>query len=53
MTLKILCQEFCVTNEIKTQKKHKRIKKKIRGQIKIHEVCYFVYFKSMKIDLFR
>jgi len=41
MTLEILCEEFRVIDEIKTQKKQKKIKKKIQRQIKINnEVCY-------------
>jgi hypothetical protein len=38
MTLKILCEELCVKDEIKIQKK--RSKRKSRRQIKIHEVCF-------------
>jgi len=41
MTFEILCEEFRVIDEIKTQKKQKKIKKKIQRQIKINnEVCY-------------
>jgi len=40
MTLEILCEEFRVIDQIKTQKKHKKIKKKSQRQIKINnEVC--------------
>ncbi len=38
MTLKILCEELCVKDEIKVQKK--RSKRKGRRQIKIPEVCF-------------
>lgn len=41
MTLKILFEDFCVIDQIKTQKKPKKIKKKNSRQIKINQVCYF------------
>jgi hypothetical protein len=48
MTLEILCEEFRVIDEIKTQKKQKKIKKKIQRQIKINnEVCYEFLFLSL------
>jgi hypothetical protein len=39
-TLKILCEEFSVKDQIKTSKKQKRIKKKSRQQI--NKVCHFL-----------